>query len=119
MSINVDEAAKSNTLQSFLTSLGVNAILLTIQVSAFVVLKHKLERIYSPRTYLPPVECVSCILTLYSLLMAARDRKRANELPKGPWRWLPAVLSAPTKDIVSTFATDSANIAEKFLFSDT
>jgi hypothetical protein len=48
--------------------------------------------------------------------MVGLDRKRANELPKGPWRWLPAVLSAPMEDIVSAFTADSANTVENFLF---
>lgn len=42
--------------QTFLTSLATNAGVLSIELIAFVFLKHRLSRIYEPRTYLPPPE---------------------------------------------------------------
>jgi hypothetical protein len=39
-----------------LTALVTNAGLLTVEVGAFLILKQRLGRIYSPRTYLPPPE---------------------------------------------------------------
>jgi hypothetical protein len=103
MSINLEKVQQNNSVESFLTALAVNAGLLAFQVSAFVVLKAKLERIYSPRSYLPPPECASkaprpcpSLTTLTTIFS-----KRADELPKGPWRWLPVVLFSPLEEIVS------------------
>jgi len=52
-------ATQNITTQAFLTSLVTNAGLLALQVGAFLYLKQRLERIYSPRTFLPPQPCVS------------------------------------------------------------
>jgi hypothetical protein len=89
MSVSSQQAQNSNSLQSFITALVTNAVLLSIEVTAFIVLKSKLERIYSPRTFLPPEE------------------KRAGELPKGPWKWLPAVIMSPPKDIIRKNGLDA------------
>ena len=48
--------AASNTSHTFLTALVTNSALLAIELGAFVLLKNRLNRIYSPRTYLPPPE---------------------------------------------------------------
>lgn len=42
--------------QTFLTALVTNAGILTFEIVAFILLKHRLSRIYEPRTYLPPPE---------------------------------------------------------------
>jgi hypothetical protein len=57
MSINPDKAnGNSNTSKTFLTALVANAALLVVEVGAFLILKQKLWRIYTPRAYLPPPE---------------------------------------------------------------
>ncbi|KAG8704282.1 hypothetical protein FRC09_003650 [Ceratobasidium sp. 395] len=55
MSIDPNKAESSNnSSQTFGTAFVTNIALLGIQVGAFVVLKKKLKRIYSPRSVLPP-----------------------------------------------------------------
>jgi len=49
---------KKNTTNAFATALAVNAGLLLVEVTAFLILKRRLWRIYSPRTVLPPPEYV-------------------------------------------------------------
>ena len=44
--------------QTFLTALVTNTGILAVEVVAFIILKHRLTRIYEPRTYLPPPEYV-------------------------------------------------------------
>ncbi|KAF8606373.1 DUF221-domain-containing protein [Ceratobasidium sp. AG-I] len=90
MSIDPAKAqSPNNSSRTFGTAFVTNIALLAIQVGAFVVLKNKLYRIYSPRTTLPP------------------PNKRAVELPKGPWRWLPTVIFAPSEDIIRKNGLDA------------
>ncbi|QRV93773.1 tranport-associated late exocytosis protein [Ceratobasidium sp. AG-Ba] len=90
MSIDPNKATSSNnSSQTFGTAFVTNIALLGIQVGAFVVLKHKFDRIYSPRSTLPP------------------PGKRATQLPSGPWRWLPAVIFAPSEDIIRKNGLDA------------
>jgi hypothetical protein len=58
------EGAQNITSRAFITAIVTNAALLAVQVGVFVVLKQKLGRIYSPRSFLPPVECVYFRLTV-------------------------------------------------------
>jgi hypothetical protein len=62
MSINPAKA-NSGTTQTFVTAFVTNIGLLTFQVGVFLYLKQHLGRVYSPRTYLPPPECVASVLT--------------------------------------------------------
>ncbi|KAB5591080.1 hypothetical protein CTheo_5492 [Ceratobasidium theobromae] len=90
MSIDPSKAtSQNNSSRTFGAAFVANLALLTIQVGAFIVLKKKLSRIYAPRTELPPPE------------------KRAAELPSGPWRWLPAVIFAPSEDIIRKNGLDA------------
>jgi hypothetical protein len=50
--------SSSNSTKAFVTALVANGGLLIVEIGAFVVLKNRLGRIYSPRTYLPPPELV-------------------------------------------------------------
>ncbi|CAK5265567.1 unnamed protein product [Mycena citricolor] len=79
----------SNSTQTFLTSLVVNGTLLAVEVIAFVILKSRLGRIYSPRTYLPP------------------PAKRAQALPPGWWRWVPALLVQDPQEIIQKNGLDA------------
>ncbi|KAF8917993.1 hypothetical protein CPB85DRAFT_1284409 [Mucidula mucida] len=90
MSISADQVSKSNTTKTFVTALVVNGGLLLVEVGAFIILKQRLGRIYSPRTYLPPPSI-----------------KRADELPKGVWKWLPALLLSPAEDIIHKNGLDA------------
>ncbi|KAF8586259.1 DUF221-domain-containing protein [Ramaria rubella] len=82
-------SATGKTTQTFLTALITNSVLLTIEISVFILLKNRLSRIYTPRTYLPPPE------------------KRAEELPKGPWKWLPAIVITPAEDVIRKNGLDA------------
>ncbi|KAF9261249.1 DUF221 family protein [Marasmius fiardii PR-910] len=75
--------------KSFVTALVANSALLGVEVAAFIILKAKLGRIYSPRTFLPPPD------------------KRSQELPKGWWKWLPATLTSPTSEIIHKNGLDA------------
>ncbi|KAG5729523.1 hypothetical protein E4T56_gene4603 [Termitomyces sp. T112] len=79
----------SNSSRTFLSALVLNVVLLVIEVGAFVVLKQRFDRIYSPRTRLPP------------------PNKRAVKLPTGPWKWIPAVILSPTEDIIHKNGLDA------------
>lgn len=46
--------AQNTDSQTFVTALVTNAGVLAIELVAFIFLKHRLSRIYEPRTYLPP-----------------------------------------------------------------
>ncbi|KAF9567911.1 DUF221-domain-containing protein [Agrocybe pediades] len=87
--IDPSKASKSNTTTAFLTALAVNGGLLLLEVGAFIILKRRLWRIYSPRTVLPPPD------------------KRAKELPPGLWRWVPAVITTPVEDIIAKNGLDA------------
>lgn len=88
--IDPNKATSSdNSARTFGTAFVTNIILLGVQVGAFVILKNKLTRIYTPRTELPP------------------PGKRAVELPSGPWRWIPAVIFAPSEEIIRKNGLDA------------
>ncbi|KAJ7045820.1 DUF221 family protein [Mycena alexandri] len=90
MSVTASQAQdNSRSTQTFVTSLVANGGLLAVEVAAFVILKNRLGRIYSPRTFLPP------------------PAKRAQELPKGFWRWFPALMVEDAKDIISKNGLDA------------
>ncbi|KAJ7085862.1 DUF221 family protein [Mycena crocata] len=89
MSVTASQANSGNSTKTFLTALVANGGLLIVEVGAFLILKSRLGRIYSPRTYLPPPD------------------KRAQELPKGLWRWLPALLVEEPKDIIQKNGLDA------------
>ncbi|KAG7442520.1 DUF221-domain-containing protein [Guyanagaster necrorhizus] len=89
MSVTAEQASSKNTTKTFITALVVNGGLLAAEVGSFLILKQKLGRIYSPRTYLPPPD------------------KRAQELPKGLWRWVPALIMSPPEDIIHKNGLDS------------
>ncbi|KAJ7629889.1 hypothetical protein B0H17DRAFT_1109402 [Mycena rosella] len=89
MSVTASQVSSGNSTKTFLTALVANGGLLVVEIGAFLVLKRRLGRIYSPRTYLPP------------------PSKRAQELPAGPWRWLPALLIEDPKDIIQKNGLDA------------
>ncbi|KAJ7497585.1 DUF221 family protein [Mycena latifolia] len=89
MSVTASQASSSNNTKAFLTAFVANGALLVLEVGAFIVLKNRLKRVYSPRTFLPPVE------------------KRAQVLPAGLWRWLPALLVEDPKDIIQKNGLDA------------
>ncbi|KAJ7680638.1 DUF221 family protein [Mycena polygramma] len=89
MSLTASQVSKSNSTRAFVTALVANGGLLVVEIAAFVVLKSRLGRIYSPRTYLPPLD------------------KRATELPGSWWRWLPALLIQDPQDIIHKNGLDA------------
>ncbi|KAG8885941.1 hypothetical protein FRB99_004411, partial [Tulasnella sp. 403] len=89
MSVSQQDIDKSNSTNSFVTALATNAALLVVQVGAFTYLKGRLQRVYTPRSFLPPPE------------------KRAEELPRGPWKWFMALLTSPSKDLIRKNGLDA------------
>jgi calcium permeable stress-gated cation channel len=65
--------AQNYSAQAFISALVTNAVLLAVQVGVFVILKQKLPRIYSPRTFLPPQECVASSLVSINTLNSSPD----------------------------------------------
>jgi hypothetical protein len=61
MSLSPDKLKSSNNTKTFITALVANGGLLIVEVVAFLILKQRLGRIYSPRTFLPPPEYVTGI----------------------------------------------------------
>lgn len=82
MSVTADKV-NSSTGQTFLTAFVINAAALGVQLLAFLVLKNRLTRIYGPRTYLPPEECVSImsfwVMLWCSELWIAREQTLCQE----------------------------------------
>ncbi|KAJ7217741.1 DUF221 family protein [Mycena pura] len=87
--VTASQVSSSNSTKTFLTALVANGGLLAVEIAAFLILKSRLGRIYSPRTYLPP------------------PAKRAQKLPDGLWRWLPALLVEDPKDMISKNGLDA------------
>ncbi|KAJ3853610.1 DUF221 family protein [Lentinula lateritia] len=85
----ITPGSATSSTQGFLTAVIANSALLFVEVGLFLVLKQRLERIYSPRTYLPPPD------------------KRSTKLPPGPWKWLPALLNSRTEDIIDKNGLDA------------
>ena len=54
--------AQPQNSQAFYTALVTNAGVLALELAAFVFLKHRLNRIYEPRVFLPPPQYVSSYL---------------------------------------------------------
>lgn len=79
----------NNSDKAFVTALVANGALLIVEVAAFLLLKQRLDRIYSPRTFLPPPD------------------KRAESLPKSWWKWLPALIKQPAADIIHKNGLDA------------
>lgn len=102
MSLSQGQANNAtNSTRTFVTALVVNGGLLFVQVAVFLVLKQRLQRIYSPRTFLPPLEFVLFLLVrVGSYLMVCCCSKRASRLPNSWWRWLPVLIKQPSVDIV-------------------
>ncbi|CAL1696410.1 unnamed protein product [Somion occarium] len=89
MSEVMSDKAQGLDSQTFLTALITNTGVLAVEIVAFVFLKHRFSRIYEPRSYLPPPD------------------KRAIDLPKGPWKWLLAVIAVPTNDVLHKNGMDA------------
>ncbi|KAJ7072039.1 DUF221 family protein [Mycena amicta] len=87
--VTSSQVSNSNSTKTFVTALVANGALLAAEVAAFIILKNRLGRIYSPRTYLPP------------------PARRAQKLPDGVWRWLPALLVEDPKDIIAKNGLDA------------
>ncbi|KAE9399448.1 DUF221-domain-containing protein [Gymnopus androsaceus JB14] len=85
----VDPSSVTTSTKSFFSAVIGSTALLLIEVSLFLLLKQRLERIYSPRTYLPPPE------------------KRSPKLPPGPWKWLPDILNSRAEDIIDKNGLDA------------
>ncbi|KIK66859.1 hypothetical protein GYMLUDRAFT_37938 [Collybiopsis luxurians FD-317 M1] len=85
----IDPKNVTSSTQAFFTALIANTALLAVEVGLFLVLKERLKRIYSPRTYLPPSE------------------KRSPKLPSGPWKWLPALVNSRAEDIIDKNGLDA------------
>ncbi|KAF9058941.1 hypothetical protein BDP27DRAFT_529917 [Rhodocollybia butyracea] len=89
MSPQIDPKHVTNSTKSFFTAVVANSALLLVEVGLFLTLKQRLERIYSPRTYLPPPD------------------KQSTKLPSGPWKWLPAIINARAEDIIDKNGLDA------------
>ncbi|TGZ78669.1 DUF221-domain-containing protein [Ascodesmis nigricans] len=77
------------TIEKFLASLAVAAIVFGVQVLAFVLIRKKLRRVYEPRTYLVP------------------ERRRTPAPPSGLINWFKPIFNTATSDFISKSGLDA------------
>ena len=82
-------SSKGASLSQFLTTLAVAAIIATIQIVIFLILRTKFKRIYEPKTFIGPEE------------------RRVKPLPSSFFGWLPALLRMPQEDLIRTSGLDA------------
>ena len=98
MSVSQGQASNATT-STFLSALVANGGLFAVEVAVFLVLKQRLRKIYSPRTFLPPPEFVHLSWSVLPILCFAAV-KRTPRLPNSWSRWLPALIKQPSGGIV-------------------
>ncbi|TCD61098.1 hypothetical protein EIP91_009035 [Steccherinum ochraceum] len=99
-------SAQSSSSQTFITALVTNLGILALELVAFVILKHKLTRIYEPRTFLPPPEYVP----LFSLRICGRENglNAPQYFQAGPGSGSsPLSPSPPTSDVLHKNGLDA------------
>ena len=92
MANNTSASAQSSqgaSLSQFLTTLIVAAIIATIQVVIFLLIRTRFRRIYEPKTFIGP------------------DERRVKPLPRSFCGWLPALLKMPQEDLIRTSGLDA------------
>ncbi|KAI4138289.1 MAG: hypothetical protein L6R39_006869 [Caloplaca ligustica] len=91
LNANSGRAAQSSgqSITNFLASLFTAFGLFGAQLLLFLVMKHKLFRIYRPRTYLVP------------------ERERTRPPPEGLWQWLVPVFKTSNSDFISKCGLDA------------
>ncbi|KAL8805094.1 MAG: hypothetical protein Q9182_002184 [Xanthomendoza sp. 2 TL-2023] len=84
-------AAQSSgqSLPKFLSSLVAAFVTFALQFLVFLIIKHKLFRIYRPRTYLVP------------------ERERTKPPPEGLWQWLIPVFKTSNSEFISKCGLDA------------
>ncbi|KAI5805211.1 DUF221 domain protein [Geopyxis carbonaria] len=77
------------SIETFLASLAVAAIVFGVQVIAFVLIRKKLKRVYEPRTYLVP------------------DKRKTPAPPAGFINWFKPMFNTATSDFISKSGLDA------------
>lgn len=86
---NDAQASEGISLETFIASLAVSAIVFGVQVFAFVLIRKKLARVYQPRTYLVP------------------ERKRTPAPPNGFINWFKPIFNTATSDFIAKSGLDA------------
>ncbi|KAL9014655.1 MAG: hypothetical protein Q9173_000688 [Seirophora scorigena] len=81
--------SSGQTVSTFLASLTTSFTIFGAQLLVFLILKHKLFRIYRPRTYLVP------------------ERERTKQPPEGFWQWIIPVFKTSNSDFISKCGLDA------------
>ncbi|KAL8675299.1 MAG: hypothetical protein Q9168_000328 [Polycauliona sp. 1 TL-2023] len=81
--------SSGQSFTTFVASLLTGFSIFGAELLVFLIVKHKLFRIYRPRTFLVP------------------ERERTNPPPEGPWQWLIPVFKTSNSDFISKCGLDA------------
>ncbi|KAI9799104.1 MAG: hypothetical protein M1825_004871 [Sarcosagium campestre] len=83
------QSQKGSSLQSFLASLAVAALIFTVEFILFIIIKGRFSRIYQPRTFLVP------------------EKERTKAPPQGFLSWLLPVFKTSNSDFIQKCGLDA------------
>ncbi|KAL8727303.1 MAG: hypothetical protein Q9166_006134 [cf. Caloplaca sp. 2 TL-2023] len=81
--------SSGQSVRNFLSTLAAGSAIFGLGILAFLIVKHKLFRIYRPRTYLVP------------------EKERTKPPPDGLWQWLIPVFKTSNSDFISKCGLDA------------
>jgi calcium permeable stress-gated cation channel len=110
-STGIGQTQNGYSLSAFLTSLVTNAVIWTVEIALFIILRTLFKRIYEPRTVRLLFGLLTCSLSqLYLksryLVKFTDNRHRVDSLPSTPWSWIPKLLTTPTHLVISKSGLD-------------
>lgn len=79
-----------SSLSQFLTTLIINGLIFLVFITLFLILRPKQTIVYQPRTVLKTIP----------------PEKRVEDLPKGPFNWIPYLLKKPDSYIIKNSGID-------------
>ncbi|KAJ9138937.1 DUF221-domain-containing protein [Pleurostoma richardsiae] len=83
------QSSEGLSLVALLTSIATAAVLFAIQITAFLLLRNKLSRIYKPKTYLVP------------------ERERTDPPPVSPWGLVASLMKFEDREIIKKCGLDA------------
>ncbi|KAL7270544.1 hypothetical protein RUND412_006744 [Rhizina undulata] len=83
------QSSEGLSLQSFLASLSVAAVIFGVEVLFFILLRRKLQRVYEPRTYLVP------------------ENRRTKAPPPGLLDWFKPIFATANSDFINKSGLDA------------
>ncbi|MCJ1310840.1 hypothetical protein MMC25_004507 [Agyrium rufum] len=83
------QTSAGQSIDAFLATLSIGAVVFGIEVLAFLILKNRFTRIFSPRTFLVP------------------ERERTKPPPKGLWQWAIPVFRTSNAEFIEKCGLDA------------